>query len=355
MSNARLKKDRELLDILKIMAPGTALREGLENILRAKTGGLVVLSDSEQVLKLMDGGFKINSEYSSSYIYELAKMDGAIVLSSDLKRILSANVQLIPDSSIPTFETGTRHRTAQRVAKHTGAIVVAISQRRNVITIYKDDIKYALRDSSIILARANQALQTLGKYVSVLERVVNNLNLLEVQDLVTLLDVVTAVQRTEMVMRVVTEIERYICELGNEGRLISMQLIELIRNVEQDGIFIIRDYCKDGVDYNDIYRQIQNMSSQDFLELESISKVLGYNGVPLVDTLISPKGYRMTSKIPRIPVNVIENMVKHFKGLKRIMEASCEELDNVEGIGEARAKAIKNGLRRLREQFILDN
>lgn len=343
------------MDILKIMAPGTALREGLENILRAKTGGLVVLGDNEQILKMMDGGFKINSEYSSSYIYELAKMDGAIVLSSDLKRILSANVQLIPDSSIPTFETGTRHRTAQRVAKQTGSIVVAISQRRNVITIYKGDIKYALRDSSIILARANQALQTLGKYVSVLERVVNNLNLLEFQDLATLFDVVTAVQRTEMVMRVVTEIERYICELGNEGRLISMQLIELIRNVEQDGIFIIRDYCKNATDYNEIYNQIQNMSSEEFLDLESIAKALGYSGVPMVDTLISPRGYRMTSKISRIPVNVIENMVKHFGQLKRIMEASYEELDNVEGIGEARARAIKNGLRRLREQFILNN
>ncbi len=355
MNNIRLKKDKGLMDILKIMAPGTALREGLENILRAKTGGLVVLGDNEQILKMMDGGFKINSEYSSSYIYELAKMDGAIVLSSDLKRILSANVQLIPDSSIPTFETGTRHRTAQRVAKQTGSIVVAISQRRNVITIYKGDIKYALRDSSIILARANQALQTLGKYVSVLERVVNNLNLLEFQDLATLFDVVTAVQRTEMVMRVVTEIERYICELGNEGRLISMQLIELIRNVEQDGIFIIRDYCKNATDYNEIYNQIQNMSSEEFLDLESIAKALGYSGVPMVDTLISPRGYRMTSKISRIPVNVIENMVKHFGQLKRIMEASYEELDNVEGIGEARARAIKNGLRRLREQFILNN
>lgn len=355
MNNIRLKKDKGLMDILKIMAPGTALREGLENILRAKTGGLVVLGDSEQILKMMDGGFKINSEYSSSYIYELAKMDGAIVLSSDLKRILSANVQLIPDSSIPTFETGTRHRTAQRVAKQTGSVVVAISQRRNVITVYKGEIKYALRDSSIILARANQALQTLGKYVSVLERVVNNLNLLEFQDLATLFDVVTAVQRTEMVMRVVTEIERYICELGNEGRLISMQLIELIRNVEQDGIFIIRDYCKNGGDYNEIYNQIQNMSSEEFLDLEFIAKALGYNGVPMVDTLISPRGYRMTSKISRIPVNVIENMVKHFGQLKRIMEASYEELDNVEGIGEARARAIKNGLRRLREQFILNN
>ncbi len=354
VNELRLKKDKILMDVLKILAPGTQLREGLENILRAKTGGLVVLGDSQQIMDLMDGGFKINSEYSPSYVYELAKMDGAIVVSSDLKKIISANIQLIPDSSIPTFETGTRHRTAQRVAKQTGNVVVAISQRRNVITVYKDDIKYVLRDSSIILARSNQALQTLEKYVSVLDRVVSNLNLLEFQDLATLFDVLTVIQRTEMVMRVVAEIQRYICELGNEGRLISMQLNELAKNVEQDGILLIRDYCQSGIEYSDVYRNIQNISSEEFLDLDSIARHLGYLGVPLVDTLISPRGYRMLSKIPRIPATVIENLVKHFKELKAVLEASHEELDNVEGIGEARAKAIKNGLRRLREQFILN-
>ncbi|WP_102399191.1 DNA integrity scanning diadenylate cyclase DisA [Haloimpatiens massiliensis] len=350
----RLKKDKELMEILKIMAPGTQLREGLENILRAKTGGLVVLSDKEEVLQLVDGGFNINSEYSPSYIYELAKMDGAIIVSSDLKRILVANAQLIPESSTPTFETGTRHRTAHRIARQTGAIVVAISQRRNVITIYKDTIKYVLRDSSAILARANQALQTLEKYVSVLDRVVSNLNLLEFQDLATLFDVITAIQRTEMVMRIVSEIEMYICELGNEGRLISMQLSELIKNIEEDGILLIRDYCESDMDYNEIYKQIQDMSSEELIDLDGISKLLGYTGVPLVDTLISPRGYRMLNKIPRLPVNVIENLVNNFKELKSVIEASYEQLDNVEGIGEARAKAIKNGLRRLREQFMLD-
>ncbi|WP_010239440.1 DNA integrity scanning diadenylate cyclase DisA [Clostridium arbusti] len=354
MNELRLKKDKKLMGVLRMMAPGTPLREGLENILRAKTGGLIVLGDSSEILDIMDGGFKINSEYSPSYVYELAKMDGAIVLSSDLKKILSANVQLIPDSAIPTFETGTRHRTAHRVAKQTGNIVVAISQRRNVITIYKDEIKYVLRDSSIILGRANQALQTLEKYVAVLERVVTNLNLLEFQDLATLFDVVTAIQRTEMVMRIVSEIERYIYELGNEGRLISMQLNEQVKNVEQDGMLLIRDYCQGDIDYNEVYKNIQGINSDEFLDLDTISKSIGYPGVPLVDTLISPRGYRMINKIPRIPGNVIENLVKHFKELKAIMEASYEELDNVEGIGEARAKAIKNGLRRLREQFILN-
>jgi diadenylate cyclase len=350
----REEKSKELMSILKIMAPGTSLREGLENILRAKTGGLIVLGDGKEILDIVDGGFGINADYSPAYVYELAKMDGAIVISNDLKKILYANTQLMPSPSIPTFETGTRHRTAQRIAKQTGSVVVAISQRRTIITVYKEDIKYVLRDSSVILAKANQAIQTLEKYVSVLERVVSNLNLLEFQDLATLFDVITAIQRTEMVMRIVGEIERYICELGNEGRLISMQLNELIRSVEEDGILLIRDYCQSGMNYNEMYRQIENMSPEELLDLDFISKIIGYIGVPLVDTLISPRGYRMLNKIPRIPVNVIENLVKHFRELKAIMEASYEQLDNVEGIGEARAKAIKNGLRRLKEQFMLD-
>ena len=350
----REEKSKELMSILKIMAPGTSLREGLENILRAKTGGLIVLGDGKEILDIVDGGFGINSEYSPAYIYELAKMDGAIVISSDLKRILYANTQLMPSPTIPTFETGTRHRTAQRIAKQTGSVVIAISQRRTIITVYKEEIKYVLRDSSVILAKANQAVQTLEKYVSVLERVVSNLNLLEFQDLATLFDVISAIQRTEMVMRIVAEIERYICELGNEGRLISMQLNELIRSVEEDGILLIRDYSQAGMNYLEMYRQIENMSPEELLDLDFISKIIGYVGVPLVDTLISPRGYRMISKIPRIPATVIENLVKHFRELKATMEASYEQLDSVEGIGEARAKAIKNGLRRLKEQFMLD-
>ena len=192
----RLKKDVEIKNILKILCPGTQLREGLENILRAKTGGLIVLGDNEEAMKIADGGFMINSDYSPAYIYELAKMDGAIVISSDLKKIVCANTQLVPDPSITTFETGTRHRTAHRAAKQTGNIIIAISQRRNMITVYKGDIKYVLRESSKILARANQAVQTLEKYVSVLDRVINNLDLLEFQELATLFDVETAIQRT---------------------------------------------------------------------------------------------------------------------------------------------------------------
>lgn len=349
----RIEKGIGIKDVLKIMCPGTQLREGIENILRAKTGGLIVVGNNEEVMKLVDGGFYINAEYTPSYVYELAKMDGAIVITDDLKKIVCANAQLIPDSSIPTYETGTRHRTAHRVAKQTNRIVIAISQRRNIITMYKGDIKYVLRESSVILSKANQALQTLEKYVAVLERVINNLNLLEFQDLTTLFDVVTAVQRTEMVMRIVEEINMYILELGNEGRLISMQLSELIKHIERDGIFLIRDYCKEDLDYTDVYEQIQKLNSSELVDLDAIARTLGHGGIPLMDSLISPRGYRILSKVPRIPSNVIDNLIKEFQELSNVIDADMDELDKVDGIGEARATAIKDGLKRIKEQISL--
>ena len=347
--------NKNLLHALRKISPGTPLRQGLDNVLRAKTGGLIVLANDKDISEIVDGGFKINADYSPAYLYELAKMDGAIVLSEDVKTILLANAQLIPDYSISTSETGTRHRTAERVAKQTGAIVISISQRRNIITVYRGEQKYVVEEISKIFTKANQALQTLEKYVVVLDRVINNLNILEFQDLATLFDVTTAIQRTEMIMRIVQEIDGYIIELGNEGRLISMQLNELVRNIEQDGLLLIRDYCSNkDLDLEDIYKNIQLLSSEDLLDLEQIAKELGYVGKPLIDTLVSPKGYRIVNKVPRIPSNVIENLVKHFNKLKYVLEAGTEELDKVEGIGEARAKAIKNGLRRIREQVSLN-
>lgn len=350
----RIEKDVEIKNILKIMCPGTTIREGLENILRAKTGGLIVFGDNEEVMDMADGGFYINAEYTSAYIYELAKMDGAIILSSDLKRIVCANTQLLPSSSVPTFETGTRHRTAHRVAKQTGNIVVAISQRRNMITVYKGDIKYVLRDSSVILSRANQAIQTLDKYVAELSRVINNLNILEFRDLATLFDVVTAIQRTEMVMRIVEEIRIYILELGNEGRLISMQLNEVIKHIERDGLLLIRDYIEDDLDENTVYQTIQKLPQNELLNLESIARAIGFSGDSLTDTFLYPRGYRILSKVPRIPAGVIENVINHFEDFASIINASIEELDQVEGIGEARATAIRNGLKRINEQVSLN-
>ncbi|MCF8012111.1 MAG: DNA integrity scanning diadenylate cyclase DisA [Clostridiales bacterium] len=349
------KTEDKLSKILKKVAPGTALREGLENILRAKTGGLIIIGDGPEVMELSEGGFNINAEFSPAHIYELAKMDGAVILTSDLKKINAANTQLIPNLSIPSSETGIRHRTAERVAKQTDAMVVSISQRRGVITIYKGNFKYVLRDLSVILAKANQAIQTLEKYRSVMDYVIVQLSILEFDEAVALYDVAKAIQRVEMVLRVEKEINRYISELGVEGRLISMQLEELLANVKAEGLFIIQDYYTPAEDITSqgIMNMISSWKAEDLLDLSLIARVLGYPGnASILDQNVSPRGYRILNKIPRLPFPVIENLVTQFGGLQKVLDASIEELDEVEGIGEVRARSIKEGLLRYRDQLV---
>lgn len=356
MREDRLKDD-QILEMLRVMAPGTPLRDGLENILRAKTGALIVIGDSKEVLSIIEGGFHINKEYTPANLYELAKMDGAIVLSKDLKYIIYANALLIPDPSIYTEETGTRHKSAERFAKQTGEIVISISQRRNIITVFRGSRKYILRETPTILTRANQALQALEKYISVLDGVRRNLSILEFEDMVTLDDVAVVIQRTEMVMRVVAEIERYICELGNEGRLISMQLEEHLANIEEDGFLVIEDYMVhvDDIAPRDIQKRISMFAYDELMDLTYICRALGYyNTTGASDVSVSPRGYRIMSKVPRVPVTIVKKLVDAFSNLQGILKATIEELDSVEGIGEARARAVKQGLRRVREQLMLD-
>ena len=229
----RKSKDSSITNILKLIAPGTPIRDGLENILRAKTGALLLITDNNDIIKkVVDGGFTINEDYTSSKLYELAKMDGAIVLSGDLRKILFANAQLIPSHEIQTLETGTRHRTAERTAKQTGELVISISQRRNIITVFKGNDRYILENTDTVLNKANQAIQTLEKYKKVFDSKLNILNEYEFNDIVTLQNVIVAIQRAEMVMRIADEIEENIYELGNDGRLVRMQFKHL-RNIKR--------------------------------------------------------------------------------------------------------------------------
>ncbi|MCL6634818.1 MAG: DNA integrity scanning diadenylate cyclase DisA [Peptococcaceae bacterium] len=345
----------KLLKVLRTVAPGTPLREGLENILRAKSGGLIVIGDTPEVMEIVEGGFAINADFTPANLYELAKMDGAIILSKDARKILAANTQLVPNQNIPSSETGIRHRTAERVAKQTDTLVIAISQRRGVITTYKGTLKYVLRDLGVILTKANQAVQTLEKYRSVLDRVLVGLSVLEFEDAVTLFDVARAIQRVEMVLRVVKEIERYTSELGAEGRLITMQMEELVASVEDEGLLVIQDYATSIGEKppSTILGVIGSWPAEDILDLSLIARALGYPGsASILDQHVSPRGYRILEKIPRLPLPVIDNLVKTFGTLNRILSATIEELDDVEGIGEVRARSIKDGLNRYREQLL---
>lgn len=345
-------------EILKLIAPGTQLRAGLDNILKAKTGALIIIGDTKEILDITDGGFKINEPYTPARLYELAKMDGAIVLSKDLKTILLANTQVIPSSKISTEETGTRHRTAERTAKQTGELVISISQRRNIITVFKGDFRYVIKDTAKIITRANQALQTLENYKRVFDTKLAILNEYEFNDIVTLDNVITCLQRAEMVMKIAKEVQNAIYELGEDGLLVKMQLEELIENMPEEELLIVKDYIAPNkrITPEKVLEQIKSEMEIDIKDQNKIAKYLGYEIFENYEEIaVYPKGYRVLNKIPRMPNVIVNNLVKNFKSFQHILAADIDQLDDVEGIGEVRARTIKQSLKRMEEQFVFDN
>ncbi|MGN1399948.1 MAG: DNA integrity scanning diadenylate cyclase DisA [Bacillus sp. (in: firmicutes)] len=350
MSEKRADKTKS--EILQLVSPGTPLRDGIDNVLRANTGGLIVVGYNERVKEVVEGGFEIGCPYSPSSLYELAKMDGAIILNEEADKILFANAQLVPDTSYSSVETGMRHRTAERVAKETKALVIAISQRRTIITVYQGNFRYSLKDIGVILTKANQAVQTMEKYKTVLLQSIVSLGLLEFEDSVTYSDLLRVMHRFIMFLRIKNELLSYLTELGVEGRLIRLQMNEIIASLEEEGEMIVRDYMQsDEGNYKEILEKLTELSNQPFIEDSQILKLLGYNGYVAVDEVCIPRGYRMLSKIPRLPAHIIENLVEAFENLTNIVDATVEELDDVEGIGEVRAKKIREGLRVMKNQL----
>ena len=345
-------------EVLKQIAPGTQIRNGLENILNAKTGALIAVVDTPQVLDLVDGGFKLDVDFTPARLYELAKMDGAIILSSDFKKILYANTQLIPSPDINTSETGTRHRTAERTAKQTGALVISISQRRGIITLFRGNDRYVLRNSADVISKANQALQIVEKYKKVFDNKINVLNEYEFNDIVTLENVITAIQRAEMVMKITEEVNKAIDELGEEGRLLEMQLDETVGDLEKEELLIIKDYIAPGKKRTaeKILQELKNTEYENLLKPNRIANLLGYEDFDNYDEVgVYTRGYRILNKIPRMPSNIVENLVKSFKSFQHILVADIPQLDDVDGIGEIRARTIKQSLKRMQEQFVFDN
>ena len=347
------QRDAALSDALRKVAPGTQLREGIDLILSAQAGALIVIGDYEQVEKICNGGFGISAEFTANRLAELAKMDGAIIIDENVKKILKFNVHLVPDPSLPTSETGTRHRTAERVSLQTNALVIAISESRRLVSIYVGGQKHILEDISTLLSRANQALQTLERYRNRFDQVSASLSSLEFQELATLSDVVTVIQRAEMLERVAAEVDRYVVQLGSEGRLIRMQEEELISGVSDEYLMIIRDYVISKRKPESVKRDISQLTPEGLLDPLKIARTLGYDSDPTVlDEIVSPRGFRLLKKIPRLPLSVASNLVVKFKDLRGILRASVEELDDVEGVGEVRARAIFEGLRRLKEASV---
>jgi diadenylate cyclase len=351
------RQDPRLLRALDIVAPGTALREGIDNIVHSRTGGLIVIGDPEDVSFLFSGGINLDVDYTPALLYQVAKMDGAIVLNEQATKIVCANVQLMPDPTILSSETGTRHRTAERVSKQTDALVVAISERRDVVSLYLGGMKYILQDIPAVLAKANQGLATLDKYRARLDSVSARLTNLEFQGGSVLYDVLSVLQRAELVTRMAVEVERYIVELGTEGRLIEMQLEETMVGVAADKAALIRDYSVEDTEENlaTTLSQIARKSHQDLLDFGRLAELLGYDRkVSTLDFPVSPRGYRVLGRVPRLPKLVVQRIIQEFGGLDEVLAASDEDLEAVEGVGATRAKDIREGIRRLQEVDAVD-
>src|SRR5215208_2937049 len=357
LAELEARQEPRLVKALEMVAPGTALREGLDHILHARTGGLIVIGDPEELSFLFSGGIRLDVDYTPALLYQVAKMDGAIILNQNVTRIVWANVQLMPDPTILSLETGTRHRTAERVSKQTDATVIALSQRRDVVSLYVDGAKYIMVDIPVVLAKANQALATLDKYRTRLDQVSTRLTALEFEGGSTLHDVLTVLQRSEMVTRMAVEIERYIVELGTEGRLIEMQLEETMVGTASDKAALVHDYLAEDSDeaFAGALDQIGRLPHHDLLDFGRLAELLGYDRkVNTLDFPVSPRGYRILGRIPRLPKLVVSHIVKEFGGLDELLAATDAELEGVEGVGDIRAKEIREGLRRLQEINLVD-
>ncbi|MCU1372262.1 MAG: integrity scanning protein DisA [Ilumatobacteraceae bacterium] len=345
----------ELRAALAQVAPGRPVRDGIDRILQAGMGGLVVIGDGPAVLNICSGGFLLDAAFSPQRLSELAKMDGALILAADGSRIARANVHLVPDSSVHTSETGTRHRTAERVARSLNVPVVAVSHRMNTITVYVGDHKHEIEPVPRLVNRANQAISTLERYRTRLDTDAAALSTLEIEDLVTIRDVINVVQVLEGVERIAEELERYIVELGEEGRLVRLQLVELVGGVQHDRRHIVRDYRGDDktVPLDQVLDDLSALTTEDLIDPSEVAHAMRLP-TTAVDASIAPRGYRMLAKIPRLPDQVIQNIIIRFGNLQKIMRATIDDLDDVDGVGATRATSIKEGLSRLAESAILD-
>ncbi|MBP2412885.1 diadenylate cyclase [Arthrobacter stackebrandtii] len=338
------------------VAPGTALRDGLERILRGRTGALIVLGSDKTIESLCSGGFEIDIDFAPTRLRELAKMDGAIVCDKDVTKILRAAVQLVPDPSIETQESGTRHRTAERVAIQTGVPVVSVSQSMQIIALYVDGLRYVLEGSEKVLARANQALATLERYRARLDQVTSSLSALEIEAMVTVRDVAVTLQRHEMVRRISEEIAQYVLELGVDGRLLSLQLEELSATRGSGADTVIRDYTDpETTDVDAAVAALKDIDQADLIDLNLIAEIVGLpRGNDSLDAIIQPRGYRLVSGLKAVPRAVAGRLVDHFGGLQNLMAATIDELMMVDGIGELRARNVREGLSRIAEASLLD-
>ena len=349
---SRRKIGSEISGALELVSPGTELRDAIDNIIRASNGALILISNPHKLerLDLISSGIKVDCDFAPMRLYEMAKMDGALVVSPDLSVIHYANAQLSPNQTLGSHETGMRHLAAHRTAQQTGDLVIAVSERRRVVSLYKGrQGPHVLEDIGVVLSKANSALATLEKFTYRLNEEARALTLHEYDGAVALREVVAAISTFEYSIRIAEEIEAYVRELGREGRLVEMQLGQAFHNVPEQYEALLRDYAAEGVDAFEIREQLRHFTADELSDTMQLTQLLGYGSVGQAEEIfVKPRGFRQLVRVPRLPRRVAERLIGEFGSLEGLLEASEKELDDVEGVGQARAKAIRRGLKRER-------
>tara|TARA_Y100000034_G_scaffold95924_1_gene116640 strand:+ start:2576 stop:3643 length:1068 start_codon:yes stop_codon:yes gene_type:complete len=339
-----VSQDKQLtkLDILKKLSPGTGLRDALNDIVSGGMGAIILVNNSK-ALSVFDGGFKVNCKFSPKRLSELAKLDGGIVLSEDFKKILFVNTLFVPDKNLGSSETGTRHQAAERTAKQTQGIVVAVSERRGIITVYYGNSKYVLQNTEDLLRRATETLRILEKQREVFDELLVNLNVLEVTSLVSIADICTILQRMEMIKKMANIINEYIVELGREGIIVRMRMREVTKGIDKEQELIIKDYVHNPHKVNDFF---DNLSFEGLLDAENIARLLFGE---LSETRIMPKGYRILNKTS-LNETEVNNLIGNFKDFEGILNSNEEKLKNVL---KNHAESFQQEIIKLKEQIMV--
>lgn len=343
MPRARLRQYQRTL------APGTPLRAGLDRILNGRTGALVVLGNNARVKQASSGGFQVNVEFTPQALRELAKMDGAIVLSGDLSRIVAAGVHLVPPGDLPTAETGTRHRSADRTAQFAGVPVVTVSASMAIISLFLAGHRHLIETSGQMISRANQTLATLARFVSRLDDVMDQFNALEVSDQVTVRDLVQVAHRYEMTRRLSGEMQFHIDTLGIEGRLIALQHAELVASFDGLEPLLVADY-RDNLATPDDFRldHLQNFSADELLSPALVAERLGFGPGVYLETPVRTRGIRLLTDVGRLPGNLVSKLVDRME-LQELFGSSVNDLLQIDGVGTARVRLIRDALLRVTE------
>lgn len=334
------EEKQSMIDYLKKISPGTPLRTVINDLLNSGLGALIVV-DNPELQNMVSGGFRVNCKFSGQRLFELCKMDGAIVVSDDFKRILQANVLLSPDHTIKSLETGTRHQAAERTAKNANTLVIAVSERKNKTTIFFRNSKYFLKSLDELLRDVNSALQILEKERELFENSLAHLNILEITGMVSSRDVSKVIQKSDMIRRISEALKINFMKLGKEGNIMNMRYKNLVKGIEKREENILRDYAVPNLKKSKVI--LENLSSEGVQDLDAISRLLFED-----KESIEPKGYRFLAKVG-LSDKEISQIVAGHKGLLEIISEDSTKLEN---ILKGRAEIVKKEIEDIREKIL---